>query len=126
MTEHCDEIFTVFHDYIAGHPDFDIVKSEKYGYVKVFFYGDDPGRAVKCSSSKDLFNEILWEIANDVRALQLDGPHMTRNLSYKEALEICNRVNNMVERNIPEKRQLYMNSLEAFIREYQLPNFLGE
>lgn len=118
----CEEILKVFGAYIRESTCFDILHSDKCGYMKVIFYcgmQDDHWYATRYRDSVGLLNGILDEIANDVRELQLTGQHMTSDLSYDEALEVCKRVDQIIKKSGTKNADDYMKSLESFLEGYQ-------
>lgn len=118
-TEKMREIVEIFEEYIHDSPVFDIYFSKKFGCIKVYFYSDDEadGGVQRYYTSEELFDGILDEIFSDVRELQLDGEHKTPGATYREAVEVCNRVQRILM-NKKSDVAYYMKLLEDFIEDH--------
>lgn len=115
------KILEDFQYYLDTSKRFSIVDLPKFGYLKILFYDDDEGMgtATKLNTPADVIHEILWELANDVRDLMIDGEHMSAALSYNEAYELCVRVNTILDKHSPDSdKAYYMQCVEEFIRDY--------
>ncbi len=84
-----DEIIEVFREYIDSHYFFDILRSKKFGYIRM----DIDGLWEQYGTADDIMEHcIIPEIKGDVRALNLCGPHMTITLFPEEEAELKKRV----------------------------------
>ena len=114
------KILNDFQDYLDTSKRFSIVELPKFGYVKILFYDNDEemGTATRLNTPADVLHEILWELANDVRDLMIDGEHIEVALSYNEAYELCVQVSSILDKSSESDKSYYMRFLEDFIRDY--------
>lgn len=112
------KILNDFREYLDNSKRFSIVELPKFGFVKILFYNENEGVARKLNTPADVLHEILWELANDVRDLMIDGEHMEVALSYNEAYELCVRVSSILNNTSDSDKSYYMRFLEDFIRDF--------
>jgi hypothetical protein len=89
-----DYLFTTFGDYIRGNKEFDIVYSEKLGYLSLVI-NRKSGIIEDVDQLKDfdaLLEEMFLQISNDVLALKMIGYHDDIELFPEEIVEVHRRV----------------------------------
>lgn len=89
-----DYLLATFGDYIRSNKEFDIVYSEKLGYLSLVI-NTKHGIIEDVSPLKDfdaLLEEMFLQISNDVRALKMVGYHDDIDLFPEEIVETRRRV----------------------------------
>ena len=111
-----DAIMGVFSTYIKEHYYFDILYSEKCGYIYIAVDEDD----VPCEIFEDssaLLNRLFMEVSSDVRELKLEGDHTTTDLYPQEIAETRNRLEKYFESLEPELKEFCLEEMECFLEE---------
>ena len=88
-----DYLLNIFGDYIQSNKEFDIVCSEKLGYLSLVI-NTKHGIIEDVSPLKDfdaLLEEMFLQISNDVRALKMVGYHDDIDLFPEEIVETRRR-----------------------------------
>ena len=88
-----DYLFTTFGDYIRSNKEFDIVYSEKLGYLSLVI-NRKHGIIEDASPMKNfdaLLKELFFQISNDVLALKMVGYHDDIELFPEEIKEVRRR-----------------------------------
>ena len=89
-----DYLLTTFGEYIRGNKEFDIVYSEKQGYLSLVI-NTNHGIIGDISPMKDfdaLLEELFIQISNDVRSLKMVGYHDDIDLFPEEIVETRHRL----------------------------------
>lgn len=114
-----DGLLEVFSDYIKGHYYFDIVYSEKVGYVRLVVAEDGSDMPPVFIGSYDELLEVLFnEVAVDVYQLKLEGPHFETSLTPLEQIETRKRLLSYIDKMGVEEKEYALEFLETFLIEY--------
>lgn len=97
-----DDILSAFHAYIHAHPCFDIVYSEKIGYVRVNVEDPNDGGVRVIRSADQLLDVLFNEIINDIRFDESGGQHLFPALSADEADKARCRIAEILQTMRPE------------------------
>ena len=87
-----DYLFATFGDYIRGNKTFDIVYSEKLGYLIIDIYKGEIEEVGQLEDFDALLEEIFFQISSDVRDLKMIGYHDDIDLFSEEIVEVRRRV----------------------------------
>ena len=87
-----DYLFATFGDYIRGNKTFDIVYSEKLGYLSIDIHKGEIEEVGQLEDFDALLEEMFFEISNDVRSLKMIGYHDDIDLFPEEIVEVRRRV----------------------------------
>lgn len=120
MKDKLDAILKAFADYIRGHDNFDIVYSEKIGYVKFQVHRTSDVLPEVLSTPKTLLDALFNEIINDV-VFSPDNPqkeHNTPILTEYEETESNRRITAILETMEGGDRARYLDFLDTYIKEY--------
>ena len=126
MRDKIDGILKAFGNYIRGHNDFDIVYSEKLGYVSLQMQHLS-GRAPEVlnipevlKTPEALLDVLFNEIINDV-VFSPDNPrqeHDDPTLSEYEKAESCRRIAEILETMGDEDKTRYLAFMSTYVKEY--------
>lgn len=104
------EILRVFQEYISASPFFEILYSDKKGYIFLRIEQGCLEEPEELADPKELFETLLFEITSDVRDLFLCGEHKTNDLFPEEITESRKRILPYIEK-MPEALQPYYTGL---------------
>ena len=112
-----DAVLLAFQDYISQHHYFDILYSEKRGYIHLTLERDFID-ATEIKDPTHLFHMLLIDVINDVQDLFLCGEHIDGALFPEEKEEIRRRMQPFFNR-LPRPLQItYPKRME-----YELENY---
>ena len=120
MKNKLDAILKVFNDYIREHKHFDIVYSEKIGYVKLQVPHPESEVPTVMDTPETLlaalFNEIILDVVFSPNSPQKehDDPSLTK---YEEA-ESRRRIMAILETMQCDDKARYLDFLDTYIKEY--------
>lgn len=106
-----EALLRLFRPYLekVAQPYYDVIFSQRFGYLFIQFYPDGNGESVITSleNSRDLLLQMFSWITLDVLALELEGEHMTMDASSvrssgKPLSPFCASIPR--RRNCPERR----------------------
>ena len=118
MKDKFDAIFKAFGAYIREHDSFDIVYSEKIGYVKLQAPHPDKETPEVMDTPETLLGALFLEVINDV-AFSPDNPrHDDQILTEYERAESRRRITAILEAMEDEDRAYCLDFLEAYLLEY--------
>lgn len=92
-----DNILAAFQDYIQTHPSFDIVYSEKIGYIRLNVEDPDAEDLTIIESVDDLLETLFNEIINDVRFGNKKKRRQSSNLSESDKIEIRRQITDILK-----------------------------
>lgn len=111
-----DYLLSTFGDYIRGNKEFDLVYSEKLGYLSLVI-NTKHGIIEEVSPLKDfdaLLNELFFQISNDVLALKMVGYHDDIELFPEEIVETRRRVESILN-TMTEDREYCLAKLDYYL-----------
>lgn len=111
-----DEIIGAFSTYINEHFYFDILYSNKCGYIYIVIAEED----IPCDfleDSSDLLYRLFMDVSSDVRSLQLQGPHTTVDLYPEEITETRRRLLEYFEPLSEETKDFCIEEMNEFLAE---------
>jgi hypothetical protein len=111
-----DYLFTTFGDYIWGNKEFDIVYSEKLGYLSLVI-NRKCGIIEDASPMKDfdaLLEEMFLQISNNVRDLKMVGYHDDIDLFPEEMVELRCRVEPILN-TMTQDREYCLAKLDYYL-----------
>ena len=111
-----DSILNVFRTYVKEHSCFDILFSEKCGYLYVEVGKDDVNVEI-IENSSDLLFRLFTEVSSDVRSLQMNGPHIEIDLYPEEIEESRKRLSAYFESLEDELKKECLNEMEDYLSE---------
>ena len=115
-----DTILKAFEGYIQNQNYFDIVYSEKIGYVWLII--DPPGAAG--AELLDTPKKMLDALFNDIISEVINAPENTTHipdaltLTKYEETEICRRIAAILQ-TIEDGADEYLNYLDSYLKDYQ-------
>lgn len=115
-----DDILKAFADYIRGHDNFDIVYSEKIGYVKLQTLRPSDELPEVVSTPETLLDVLFNEIIKDV-VFSSDNPrreHDDPTLTEYEKNESRRRIMAILKTMEGGDKACYLNFLDTYIKEY--------
>ena len=119
MNDKLDAILKAFADYIRNHDAFDIVYSEKIGYVKLQVPHPDNEVVEVLNTPEALLDALFLEIINDV-VFAADNPqHENPALTEYEKTESRRRIMAILETMEDEDKARCLDFLDTYINEYQ-------
>lgn len=116
-----DKILDVFNDYIQQHDSFDIVYSEKIGYIKLQVQRTSDAMPEVINTPESLLGILFNEIINDV-IFSPDNPqqhHERMTMTEYEETESRRRITAFLEAMDGTERSHYLNYLDTYIKDYQ-------
>ena len=120
MKNKLDVILKAFDDYIREHDCFDIVYSEKIGYVKLPVPHPENEVPAVMDTPETLLDALFNEIINDV-VFSPDNPkreHIDSILTEYEETESRRRITAILETVDGEDKTRYLDFMDAYIKEY--------
>lgn len=121
MKDKLDAILKAFGDYIREQDFFDIVYSEKVGYVRILVHnlGDECAELLDTPETllDSLFNDIINDVIFSPDNPQREHEHLT--LSEYEETESRRRITAILETMEGEDKTRYLNFLDTYIKAYQ-------
>ena len=112
-----DAVRKAFGGYINQHSYFDIVYSDKIGYLYLLVNPEDDSQPVFIGSADKLFRILISEIIDDVCLAPGNQEHQDYRISTKEEQEIRRRALPLIEA-IEGGRQRYLACFEQCLRDY--------
>lgn len=114
-----DIVLKAFAEFIKGQNYFDIMYSEKVGYVQILvdLCETEPVSVIK--SAEEMIDTLFYEVISEVicarnQRLDWDAPRLSE---YEEA-ESRRRVTAIVER-MEEEQEYWMTYIEQYLKDYQ-------
>ena len=108
-------ILHAFHHYTAASPYFDILFTQKRGYIFLVIEKDFL-EASAIETPDDMFERFMFEITSDVRDLFLCGEHIDVDLFPAEIVESRRRISEYIC-HLPENiQQHYTKLMERYFR----------
>ena len=86
-----DYLVDVFGEYIRGNKTFDIVYSDKLGYLTIDIQRGTIETAGELKDYDALLKELFFQISSDVRSLKMIGYHDDIDLFPEEIIEVRRR-----------------------------------
>ena len=120
MKDKLDAILKVFDDYIREHDFFDIVYSEKIGYVKLQVPHPDNEVPAVMDTPETLLDALFNEIINDV-VFSPDNPQQEHNnpaLTEYEEAESRRRITAILKTMEGKDKARYLDFMDTYIKEY--------
>ena len=111
-----DYLLTTFEEYIRDNKEFDIVYSEKLGYLSLVI-NRKSGIIEDVSPMKDfdaLLKELFFQISNDVLALKMVGYHDDIELFPEEITEVRRRVEPILN-TMTQDREYCLAQLDYYL-----------
>ena len=116
-----DALLDSFSDYIQSNKHFEIVYSNKLGFLTFAVHDGKPLDFDWIDSFDDLLDALFSEVLSDVRDMQLQGQHDARIAFPIEINETRRRIKSiLLQINNPEERAHYMEAMEKFLMENSL------
>lgn len=109
-----DYLFATFSEYIRGNNSFDILFSEKLGYLSMVL---NKGRIEDVEQLRDfnaLLNEMFFQVSNDVRALKMVGYHDDIDLFPEEIVETRRRLKPILN-TMTQDREYCLERLDYYL-----------
>ena len=120
MKKKLDAILKAFENYIDGQNYFDIIYSQKAGYL--YFVVDTPDEAGprQLNTPEDMLDVLFNEVINDVIYSPGNQSHNpdSRTLSEWEEAESRRRLTAILK-TIKDEGDRYLNRLDRYIKDYQ-------
>ena len=109
-----DGLKETFSDYIRSNKDFEIVYSEKFGYLSMYIYKGVP-EGFKLLESFDAFlEEMFHNISSDVRALNMVGYHDDIDLFPEEIVVTRQRAEKILN-TMSQDREYCLERLDYYL-----------
>lgn len=119
MNDKLDAILKAFADYIRDNGSFDIVYSEKIGYVKLQVPHPDKEVPEVMATPEILLDALFLEIVNDV-VFSPDNPrHDGLTMTEYEETESRRRITAILETMENGDKTRYLDFLDTYIKKYQ-------
>ena len=120
MREKLDAILKAFEGYIGGQKSFDIVYSEKAGYIYILVDPLHAGCAEQLDTPKKMLHALFTEFIGDVVLSPENTSHIsdTHALTEWEEAESRRRITAILQ-TIEDGGAEYLNFLDAYIKDYQ-------
>ena len=116
--EQLDRILSVFREYIRAHWFFDIIFSEKVGFIRIKVKDPDDGEGmIVIRSAAQMLDVLINEVINDVRFEDRETKHYFAKLSEAETEEVRRRVTKILEAMGPDVEE-YLLFLERYLIDY--------
>ena len=115
-----DNILKAFAGYIREQDTFDIVYSEKIGYVGLQVHHPSDGVPEVLNTPETLLDALFSEIITDV-IFSPDNPQQKHDdpaLTEYERTESCRRITAILETMGDEDKARYLDFLDTYIKEY--------
>ena len=116
-----DRLMEIFGEYVQGSKTFEILYSEKVGFIYIDVFNDKPQGFDWIDDYEDLCENLCNEIMNDVRDLKLVGDHGSCWSSPVEIEEARRRITGYLDRIADEEdRAFCFEVMEAFLAENRM------
>lgn len=115
-----DNILKAFGDYIRGQDFFDIVYSEKIGYVRILVHNLEDEAVELLDTPERLLDSLFNDIVNDV-IFSSNNPHQEHEhltLTEYEESESRRRITAILETIEGEEQARYFDFLDTYIKAY--------
>ena len=113
-----DSILSAFHDYIQTHTYFDILYSDKIGYVRMKVEDPDDGEGLIVIRSATKMLDVLFnEIINDIRFSDQSKQHFSERLTEDEAKEVRRRITDILK-TMGGEGEDYLRFLDIYLANY--------
>lgn len=114
-----DNILSVFSSYIQENTYFDILYSDRIGYVRMVIDPNEEEEVIRIKTAAHLLDVLFNEIINDVVfAPENDhGEHFDSELSVEEEKESRRRIAFYLEA-IGEEKENYLSLMDRYLLEY--------
>lgn len=113
-----DNILSAFHNYIQTHAYFDILYSDKIGYVRIKVEDPDDGEGLIVIRSTGKMLDVLFnEIINDVRFADQSKRHFSERLTEEEAGEARRRIAAILK-TMGQEGGDYLHFLDTYLAGY--------
>lgn len=109
-------LLNIFGEYILSNKKFDIVYSEKLGYLS-FVINTKNGIIEDVNPLRDfdaLLNELFFQISGDVRDLKMIGYHDDIDLFPEEMVEVRHRVESILN-TMSQDREYCLAKLDYYL-----------
>lgn len=110
-------ILTAFQDYIQAHPDFDILYSDKVGYIQVPAKDPEGESVVSIRAADRLLDVLFSDIIDDVRFSDSKKQHYSAALDDDEMKEVQSRITAILKK-LGEEADYCLDFLRTFLEEY--------
>lgn len=124
MKKKLDALYKAFESYIKGQPHFDILYSEKYGYVWISF---DSGVMEMLDTPERMLERLCYDLINDV-VFSPDNlmVHDDFILTEYEKTEVCRRLAEILKVIEGKEKDYYLGKIYGYFIKYQRPEWLDE
>lgn len=113
-----DRILSVFQEYIRAHWFFDIIYSEKVGFIRIKVEDPDDGEGlIVIRSAAQMMDVLINEVINDVRFEDRETKHYFLKLSEAETEEVRRRVTKILGAMGPDAEE-YLLFLDRYMIDY--------
>lgn len=115
-----DTILAAFHSYIQAHTEFDILYSEKIGYVRMSVEAPEEAEGlIVIGSAEELLDVLFNEVTNDVLLASGGKQYDSPELSEDDAEEVRRRIAEIV-RTIGSEADAdeYLDLLDEYLENY--------
>ena len=117
MKKKLDALYKAFESYIKKQPHFDIVYSEKYGYVWISFDSDVMDML---DAPERMFERLCYDIISEV-VFSPDNPvkHYDFILTEYDKTESRRYITAILETMEDNEKAYYLDSIDGYFKEYQ-------
>ncbi len=112
-----ENILAVFQDYIQPHPYFDILYSEKIGYIRVSTEVPEWEGVVSIHSADKLLSILFNEIISDILFRNSKEYHCSTTLDVDEIEEIRSRITVILE-ELGEEADYCLDFLNNYLEDH--------
>lgn len=112
-----DNILAAFQGYIQTHPSFDIVYSEKIGYIRLNVEDPDAEDLTIIESADDLLEILFDEIINDVRFGNKQKRRRSSNLSESDKIEIRRQITDILK-TVTIESEHCLEFMDSYLEDY--------
>ena len=109
-----DYLLATFGDYIRGNKRFDVVSSDKLGYIVMNIDKDEVQVLLQIKDYDTLLNNMFNQISDDVLALKLVGYHDDIELFPEEIIEVRRRVEPILN-TMSQDREYCLAALDYYL-----------
>jgi len=109
-----DYLFEVFGEYIQENKNFDIVYSDKLGYLTMVINKGRIEDVDQLEAFDALLKEMFFQISNDVRDLKMIGYHDDIDLFPEEIVETRRRVETILN-TMTQEREYCLAQLDYYL-----------
>ena len=112
-----DNILAAFQGYIQTHPSFDIVYSEKIGYIRLNVEDPDAEDLTIIESADDLLEILFDEIITDVRFGNKQKRRRSSNLSESDKIEIRRQITDILK-TVTIESEHCLEFMDSYLEDY--------